>query len=203
MRAATASIVPIVEGHGETEAVPALLHRIALICAPHVRVQVNPPIRVKCGSFLKFEDYFRKQVLLAGAKAAQAQGIVLVLLDSEDRCPEELGPELLRRVRAVRGDVPVIVSLAYREYETWFVAAVGSLRGCRGIGDDVSPPPDPESIRDAKGWLGKRMDGPYDPVVHQLEFTRAFDLVEARAVPSFDRLSRRVCDWLKTRDIDR
>ena len=37
------------------------------------------------------------------------------------------------RAAAVRGDVTITVALAYREYETWFLAAANSLRGVGGL----------------------------------------------------------------------
>ena len=82
--------------------------------------------------------------------------------------------------------------LASREYETWFVTAAPSLRGRRGFPQDLDSPPEAERIRDAKGWLGARMNVAYDPVIHQLEFTRKFDLEQARANPSFDRFYKRI-----------
>lgn len=194
-------LAPIVEGHGEVEALPALLHRIARRVAPEEVLRVNPPMRVKAASFLKDPEYFRKQVTLAAAKAAQAGGVVVILLDCEDDCPAILGPDLRRKAQEVRGDVPVLVVLAHREYETWFLAAAVSLRGKRDLPADLDPPADPEAIRDAKGWLGSRMDGPYDPVVHQLEFTRAFDLDQARSNPSFDRMWQRIAALLGARDV--
>ena len=194
-----AVFVPIVEGHGEVQAVPALLYRLALQANPGIPVRVNPPIRVKSGSFLNDDDYFRRQFALAAAKAAQAaqaQGHVLILLDCEDDCPAELGPKLLRRARAVRADVSVRVFLAYREYETWFVAAAGSLRGHAGLPADLAVPADPERIRNAKGWLSQRMPHPYDPIVHQLDFTRAFDFEQARTNDSFRRLHDQIQNLL-------
>ena len=182
-----AVFVPIVEGHGEVQAVPALLHRIAQQANRETQIRINPPIRVKSGSFLNDTDYFRRQFSLAAAKASQAHGHVLILLDCEDDCPARLGPDILRRAHAIRADVNVQVYLAYREYETWFVAAAGSLRGHAGLPTDLAPPADPESIRDAKGWLSLRMPHRYDPIVHQLDFTRAFDLEQARTVDSFRR----------------
>lgn len=191
-----AVFVPIVEGHGEVQAVPALLYRLAQQANPEIPVRVNPPIRVKSGSFLNDDDYFRRQFALAAAKAAQAQGHVLILLDCEDDCPAKLGPELLRRARAVRADVSVRVSLAYREYETWFIAAASSLCGHAGLPADLAPPADPERIRDAKGWLSQRMPHSYDPIVHQLNFTRAFDLEQARTNDSFRRLHDQIQNLL-------
>ena len=185
-------LVPIVEGHGEMQALPALLHRLARKANPAQPIRVNAPIRVKAGSFLNDADYFRRQVALAAAKAAQAQGHVLILLDCEDDCPATLGPELPRRAQAVRAGVSMRVFLAYREYETWFIAAAASLRGQSGLPDDLVAPEDPERFRDAKGWLSERMPHSYDPIVHQLEFTRAFDLDQALRNDSFRRLHDQV-----------
>jgi hypothetical protein len=186
----------IVEGHGEVAALPALLYRIARLTAFTGDFRVNPPIRVKSGSFLNDQDYFRKYVTLATAKAAELNGSVLILLDCEDDCPGTLGPDLLRRAQAVRANVDILVALAYREFETWFITAARSLRGRRGLPQDLDSPQDPESIRDAKGWLGARMNVPYDQVIHQLEFTKAFDLEQARASRSFNRLYRDVRTFL-------
>jgi hypothetical protein len=88
-------LVPIVEGHGEVEALPALLHRIAEIVSPGLALKVNHPIRVKSGSFLRDSVYFDKQIVLASAKAAQSGGVVMILLDCEDDCPARVGPLLL------------------------------------------------------------------------------------------------------------
>lgn len=141
-------------------------------------------------------DYFHKQVSLAAAKAAQSDGWVLILLDCEDDCPRNLGPSLLARARSVRNDVDYVVALAYREYESWFLTAAVSLRGKRGLPDDLEVPANVDAIRDAKGWLRERMSEAYDPVLHQLEFTRAFNLRQARASRSFDRLYRKIAKML-------
>ncbi len=186
-------IAPIVEGQGEVQAVPTLLRRIVAASAAGKSITVNPPIRVKSGSFLKDDDYFGRYLAMAAAKARQhPAGHVLVMLDCEDDCPARLGPDLLRRARRVADDVPIIVALARREYETWFVAAARSLRGVQGLSPDAEPPSDPEATRDAKGWLGRLMPHPYDPIADQLPFTRAFDLQSARGVASFDRLYRKL-----------
>ena len=186
--------VPVVEGQGEGQAVPALLHRLAADSG--IQVCVNAPIRVKSGSFLNDAEYFNRYVALAAAKAAQAGGFVVILLDCEDDCPATLGPELLRRASAVRPGVKIGVFLAYREYETWFIAAAKSLRGRSGLPTDLDAPADPELYRDAKGWFSERMPTPYDPIVHQLDFTRVFDLDQAVGNASFRRLRERIRQWL-------
>ncbi len=186
--------VPIVEGHGEVQAVPLLLRRIAGEAGGQgVAVGVNPPIRIKAGSFLNDEAYFRRYVSLAAGKARQSAGVVLILLDCEDECAAELGPRLLAQAADVAADVATLVCLAVREYESWFLVAARSLRGQNGLPVDLDPPADAENIRDAKGWLSERMPGKYDPIVHQERFTAVFDLVVARhGSRSFARLFDRV-----------
>lgn len=178
---------PIVEGHGEQEALPVLIRKIFTEFSPQIIPVINPPIRVKSGSFLNDTEYFRKYVSLAAAKAAQADGELLIVLDCEDDCPASLGPNLLAKARTVRSDVPITVVLAHREYETWFLAAAESLRGCAGLPADLTPPADPERIRGAKEWLGRHMDQAYDPIIHQAALTARFDLSQAKAIPSFAR----------------
>lgn len=180
-------IVPIVEGQGEVEALPLLIRRIFSEFCPGVYPDINPPSRVKAGSFLQDHDYFNKYVALAAAKAAQDDGMVLILLDCEDDCPGTLGPRLLANAQAVRSDIKCAVALAHREYETWFPAAADSLRGCAGLSAQLTPPENPESIRGAKEWLGRHMPVSYDPIIHQARLTARSDLHQARANPSFDR----------------
>ena len=189
-------IAPIVEGHGEVDALPALLHRIQLSIPSAQTLQINAPIRVKSGSFLNKHDDFQRHVVLAASKAAARQGSVLILLDCDDDCPAALGPRLLRDAISVRDDVPIFVALAHREYETWFLAAARSLRGAAGLPDNLDPPPDPASLRNAKGWLAERMPDGYDPIRHQRVFTRSMDLDQARSTQSFDRLYRYVARLL-------
>lgn len=190
-------LAPIVEGQGEVEAVPALIHRVAKVAACE-DVRVNPPIRVRAGTFLNNEAYFRKYYQMAAIKAAYAGGCVLILLDCDMKgeCPATIGPKLLARARATRDDVGVIVCLAFQEFESWFVAAVDSLVGWFGIPEGVVVPGEPESIRDAKGWLEERMNCSYDPLAHQLSLTRNFDLTAARRSKSFDRFYRKISGYL-------
>jgi hypothetical protein len=100
-----------------------LLRRIREECGVSAWLEVELPIHVKSASLRNDHAYFRKYILLAAAKAAQRNGgtgWVLILLDCEDECPDQLGPLLLKRAQAVRSDVDYVVALAYREYESWF-----------------------------------------------------------------------------------
>jgi hypothetical protein len=147
---------------------------------------------VKAGSFLHDSEYFGRYIALAAAKAAQSNGTVLILMDCEDHCPAQLGPSLLSNAQEVRNDVPYLVALAYREFETWFLAAATSLRSCCGLPADLDPPLTPEGIRGAKEWLGTRMPEPYDPITHQVKFVARMSLEQAGRVPSFARFAAKI-----------
>lgn len=188
-------IVPIVEGQGEEAAVPVLLRRFAHDSEVY-NYQINPPIRIKVSSFLQGGEYFQRFIKLAANKAAMSNGLVLILLDCEDDCPAELGPRLLQQAQEVRSDVEYLCVLAYREFETWFLAAAESLSGCSGLNEDLLPMDDPESRRDAKGWFTKNMPGTsYDPIRHQAAFASQFSFEQAERVPSFHRLRRKLSEY--------
>lgn len=193
-------IVPIVEGHGEVRAVPSLLYRLNDESPNPVRLQVNPPTRVKASQFLQFGLEFQRHVALAAAKARQSTAsVVLVLLDCEDECPKRLAPIIRAQLVARAQDVRFLVVLAYREYETWFLAAADSLRGHHGLPDDLTAPSHPELIRNAKGWIGHQLHPQgYDEIMHQLAFTRLFDFGAASAVPSFARFRDRLRQCLES-----
>jgi hypothetical protein len=85
--------------------------------------------------------------------------------------------------------------IANREFEAWFLAALPSLVGKRGLPEEVPPVPNPESIRDAKGHLGKLMPSTlsYSPTADQPSFTATFDMEVARGgSDSFDKCWREV-----------
>lgn len=189
------TIASIVEGHGEVEALPILLRRIAEVVAPDSPIFVPRPIRVKRQLVVKPGE-LERYVQLAAARAG-GEGAILILLDAEDDCPAELAVELLRRARAARADRSIRTVLAKVEYESWFIAAVESTTGQPLHA--AAPPPDPESISDAKGWLSRNALSPgttYRPTRHQARFTAAFDLDTARSAPSFDKLWRDVTSLL-------
>ncbi|HVY60081.1 MAG TPA: DUF4276 family protein [Planctomycetota bacterium] len=180
----------VVEGYGEMDAVPTLIHRIAGRIAPSLRLDVPRPIRQNRSKVVK-QNELERAVQMA-AHAAGTGGAVLVLLDGDGDPPCVLGPELLARAHRARSDMPGAVVIAHQEFETWFLFAARSIRKKCGLPDDLEPPEDPEGIRDAKGWLAKRMPRgrTYSPTVDQKPLASAFDLDAARACSSFDKLWR-------------
>ena len=186
-------IVTVVEGHGEVEAVPVLLRRIAGHVSPDTVLEVPKPIRVKRNRLVRPGE-LERAVGLAAALLAENQGGILILLDANGDCPAELASTLLERAVAIRSDRNIRAVLARMEYEAWFLAAAASLAGRRGLDGNIAPPADPERVRDAKGWLSARMpDGrSYRETLDQAAFSATIDLDAARAAPSFDKLWRDV-----------
>lgn len=187
-------VAPVVEGQGDVAALPVLLRRIAASIDPSRPVEILQPVRSHRSKMTNTSEAER-YLALAMAKLGTADGAVLVLLDADDDCAATLGPELLGVCAAIRPDVAVSVVLAVAEFEAWFLAAAPSLRDRRGLPHDLEAPEDPESIRDAKGWLRQhRTDGlGYSPTTDQPALAALFDLDAARAgAPSFDKLWRDV-----------
>jgi len=171
------NIQPIVEGHGEVGASSVLLRRLRDEIGAF-GIDVNPPIR-RNRSQLTTEVQLRTSIKLARAQVDC--GAILILFDSDDDCPAELGPLVQSWAQEEATPIPCVAVLANREYEAWFLAAIESLRGVRGIRKDADSHPDPESPRNAKGQIEKRMTArrSYSEVVDQPALTAKFDLALA------------------------
>lgn len=189
----TVVVSSVVEGHGEIEAVPLLVRRLAEAARPTRSVATPRPVRVPKGRLLKEGELERYVALAAGSVIDR--GGVLVLLDADDDCPAEAAPTLLERAYSVRSDVSVAVVLAKREFESWLLAGAQSLRSRRNLPANLDPPPDAESVRGAKEWLSGQMpvNRRYRETVDQVALTHALDLGLARAnAPSFDKCWREI-----------
>ena len=119
-------------------------------------------------------------------------GAVLVLLDGDSDCPADLGPTVQTWATVAAAGTPCHVVLAHREYEAWFLAAIESLRGRRGVRDDAEPHPAPERPRGAKAQLEARMEpgASYLETTDQPAFSALFSLPAAyRRSRSFRRLA--------------
>ncbi|MDP2794033.1 MAG: DUF4276 family protein [Sulfurisoma sp.] len=189
-------LYPIVEGHGEVAAAPVLLRRLLWDQAQCYGMDVGTPIRRTCSQFRREEEVQRivRVALLQPDCAA-----VLLLFDGEDDCPFELAAKVRGWAQAAAGQTPCEVVIAYREYETWFLASVESLRGRWGIAGDALAPINPEAKRNAKGALEEFMPAncAYSPTVHQADMSANFDMALAhRRNRSFRKLVKTVGDLL-------
>lgn len=188
------NVISIVEGDGEVEAFPVLLRRLNRWLSPEVFVNIGRPIRVHRDQFLRKEEIFVKQLMLA-SKMCPSPGWIIILLDADDDCPVELAEKIFKKIKVVLPDRLVSVVLANREYEAWFIAGAISLNGKRGF---VLPKkvPEAELLRGAKQWMSKQIpQGAYHEVVDQPAFSALIDLDLTR---ENSRSFRKLCsDWLK------
>lgn len=197
-------LVPIVEGHTEVSCVEKLLQRvwIELLAAP-VRLQVLPASRGKRDVLInpKHPD-FAKKIEEAYTKLARrlrhdssAQGLLLLLLDSETDCPKRLAPRLLKAATKVRSDASIACVLAKRMLENWVVAGASTLAGVNGL---PNPLPTRDRFEDHNGaaWLETQLRSQnqarkYKKTADAETFIRAMALQECRDnAPSFDKLCR-------------
>jgi nucleotidyltransferase/DNA polymerase involved in DNA repair len=187
-------ILPVVEGHGEVTAVPLLIRRIVSAYAPDAYAEVGRPIRIKRNALVQL-DGIENAVELAARQTGAEDGI-LVLLDADKDCPVELATELLRRAQRQRPDRSIRVVVAKSEFEAWFLASAHSLAGHRGLPQDLAPPPEPEGVRDAKGWLSDRTPRgrSYKPTVDQAALAQIFDLDMAQGARSFRKFIKDVLE---------
>ncbi|MCE2393317.1 DUF4276 family protein [Candidatus Poribacteria bacterium] len=159
-------------------------------------IVIPEPIRTSRSKIVRKGELERRVEL--AAQKIKGQGAILILIDSDDDCPAKLGPELVCRASEARSDLPIAVVLAKCEFEAWFLAAAESLRGYKGLKNDLTSPHNPEEIRGAKEWLGQRMEGnrKYSPTADQPALTASFDLDQARYADSFDKCYRAIAHLL-------
>jgi hypothetical protein len=176
------AVASIVEGDGEVPALPVLLRRLGEWLTPNIYTEIATPIRVRRDQFLKKDqEFFVRHLRLAAAKCGET-GWILILLDVDDDCPATRGPEILARAQEVLPHRSISVVLANREYEAWLLAAAPSLDGQRGFRFDTADAVDPETPRDAKGQIGRRMiGGRYREITDQPAFSAWMNLEQARA----------------------
>ena len=175
--AASVTIQPIVEGHGDVQALPVLLRRLAAE-AQAWDVRVGVPIRRPRGRLVQ-QAHLQDAVRLALLDPKCAA--VLVVLDGDTDCPAELGPLLREWASSASGNVPCEVVMPHREYEAWFLAAIESLRGVRGVRQDAQSHPNPEAPYGAKELLEKRMvsNRSYVETADQPAFSEQFSMSAA------------------------
>jgi hypothetical protein len=120
----------LVEGSGDELAVPELLRRLQGECGAF-NLAFDHPIR-RTRAALATEQGIRQAVRLALKKERGCEGM-LIVFDSDRDCPKTLGRQVRKWVEIESPDLPAEVVIACREYEAWFLGALESLRGRRGI----------------------------------------------------------------------
>ena len=183
------NIQPIVEGDGEVLALPVLLRKLIAVANAYP-LGVNRPIRRHRTDLVR-EDGIRKAVRLARLEPDCAA--ILIVFDGDDDCPKDIAPKVQAWGQVEATPLPCYVVMPNREYEAWFLAAIESLRGTRGIRHGATSHPAPESRRGAAEELERRMTSnrSYSKTADQPALTAVFDMAEAhRRCRSFRRMVR-------------
>lgn len=189
----TFGIYPIVEGHGEVLSLPLVLRRILSEVYGIYDFVCFYPHRLPRGKMSDPEELGKAVEL--GVRRVQgvgSQGGVLVLLDADDDCPVEVA-SVISEIGEKRagGRCLFQVTVANREFEAWFLSAILSLRGVRGVKSDAEPPHSPEAIRGAKEFLKRELmvtSATYSPTVDQAALASKFDLCAAARARSFEKI---------------
>lgn len=165
------SIACVVEGHGEVEALPVLVRRIA--CENEIAVLVRKPHRVSRSK--PWSEWARAVALQQSALNGTAGGVI-VLLDADDDEPQVIQEDIAKEVNERTGRTDTVICVAVREYESWFLASIDSLRSHPLVRDDASFEGNPDSVRNAKGMMRRLMETSYSEVLHMPKFTALIDL---------------------------
>lgn len=181
------NVALIVEGHGEVQALPLLVRRILGERGHHPTI--NKPHRIPRDRML---SDLPRAVPLHRSRVG-GSGLVMIVFDADD-CEAQTAAKKALDVAA--DGHPVAVSVAVREYEAWFLAALASLRSHRAVRADAEYLDDPEARRGAKEQLREHMNEPYRENIHQPAFSQLMDLAEARRrSPSFADLCDTLWQW--------
>lgn len=185
------ALLIVAEGEGEVEAAPKLVSRL-LRARGHEGWFVRGGA-YKTGGLPTFLS--RPQATLAAVQRKNPDA-VLFLFDLDDGCPLAEAPKVTAILKASTLPFPTAVVLVRCEYEAWMIASIESIaasdaRFPAGLVCDV----DPETIRDAKGWLTARLPAGtrYKPTIDQTRLTSAIDLA---VVAERSRSFRRLCHAL-------
>lgn len=180
---------PIIEGHGEEEALRVLIYTILAAAESNAYPLIVAPYRVPWGTLVNVEGELERYAAM-GIRDGGPNTRLIVVLDADDRCPAELGPTLLGRQNIRFPNNPASVNVANREYESWFMASAESIAQHVGCTSNFEIPSPIETIRNAKGWIGRNiLHRSYKETVDQASFSSRIDVPIARGRShSFNRL---------------
>ena len=183
---------PVIEGHAEVESIRHLIYAVLANNQSEIYPRIARPVRAPRDRLIKELERYAEIAIREGGSASK----LVVLLDADDDCPAELGPQLLRRLIRRFPNHAASVSLANREYEAWFIASLETMVAPIGLDPSSSlPSGGAESIRGTKEWLSARMHSGqnYDSRADQPRLVSYLDVPLARSrSQSFDRFCREV-----------
>jgi hypothetical protein len=198
----------IVEGDGEEVAAPKLVRRIL---HEYFEYYDDMPIESHNANG-KFQLTVTKEGLgieryLEFARLEPTCAAVLVLVDAEKEdvdCPPRLAKEFAERSRRLGLPFPVAVVVSVCEYESWFLANLGSIAPKYFNGGlPTEYEGNPEEQCSAKGWISRQMpDGKiYKETTHQEKMSFDININKTyEACRSFKRLVDALGELLKAID---
>ena len=194
----------IVEGDGDKNALPSLIHRIwkdacsSFLADPTLNIVVKPQT-IKRGRFFDIpeERKNRLKMLQRWAAAEKRKCGVVVLLDAEAECYKKVKnlEEIRDDIETILQGVPKVFALAEKGYESWLVEGLWRIAEVSG-----NKPGDPEE------WLKKHyqkfeLSGPYKKTAHQKKLTGKFDIdLAAEKNCSFRRFRAQVLALLEKKE---
>lgn len=187
----------VVEGHGDVAAMPVFIRKISQDLGFIDYIEIPRPFRLSRGKMVKKNELLRAVTAMSVRTGNTECGAVLVVFDADDDCPVEIATEVQAWLdeAAVFGAVVVV---ANREFEAWLIASAVTLRGLRGLPENLAPPPDPDAIRDAKGWLGRNMPNGYSETLDQpaLAASASAELCSvSRSFRKFSKVLEQILDY--------
>lgn len=124
-------VAPIVEGHGDVQAVPLLIRRL------HQGTTVGKPVRFPKNKLI-IPEHLKRAADIAASNIT-GRGAVLLVMDADEDCAAELGPQLEARLCRILPQHLCRVVLAVREFESWIVGGHSEF--------DVANPDDAGSLK--------------------------------------------------------
>ena len=173
-------VLPVVEGHGEVSAVPALIRRLY-----PTLLQVYPDVlrpwresRGRLASPERLVDIVRAATTMRGIVPAD---VVLVMFDSDGQCPVELSQPLEAAISVHLRHLSVAVVIAHTAFEAWLLASSGKLVAEGVLVDAPFDASQCEEVPRPKRLVGERMpdSGGYVETMHQVRLSSHIDVEEA------------------------
>lgn len=169
------TLLPIVEGHGDIQAVPVLIRRILQhhnifdveVLNPHKRGDLS---KIKAN----FDNCFKM--------AIKEKAAIIWIIDFDCAtcdCVASESSQLYQRANAIYAGWPFRVAFMVKEFETLFLSEPDATRSIlKEIPKATTFPENPEAIRGAKEWLSKAMPSgyAYKETVHQVKLSAVIDL---------------------------
>lgn len=144
----TFDVAPIVEGHGDVAALPVLLRRLA------PELSVKRPVRFP-RSRLLIDEHLKRAAQIAASNITDS-GAVLLMIDADEDCAAQLGPQLEQQLARLLPQHMCRVVLPVREFESWIVGGYSDFDV-----DDADCTGDLKGlIRDRRGVYSEAVDQP-------------------------------------------